>query len=310
MGILNRRSDLALDKDPLTRFLPWLIAFMVYLACLALAGMLALSQVADRWDKGITGSYTVQIPAAGSIDEDNRRAGLAMKLLGTNPAIASARVMPRSEALDLLEPWLGSRPDNAEETKAGAGSTGDFVDSLPLPVLIDVQLKPDADLDLDRLQRALSDVVADAQLDDHRVWLDRLLDFIATSELLALAILCLIGLAMAATVIFTTRTGLTVHEEAIQVLHLIGAQDVYIASQFARHAMQMALLGSILGLSLALPTLLGLQFLVGRLEVGLMPEVSFGLLEWILIPAPAVLATLLARLTARVTVLRDLARMP
>ena len=38
-----RRSDLPLDKDALSRFLPWLIAFMVFLAVMAMAGVLVLN---------------------------------------------------------------------------------------------------------------------------------------------------------------------------------------------------------------------------------------------------------------------------
>ena len=56
-----RRSDLPLDKDALSRFLPWLIAFMVFLAILAMAGMLVLNATASRWDQGIRGTLTVQV---------------------------------------------------------------------------------------------------------------------------------------------------------------------------------------------------------------------------------------------------------
>ena len=38
--MFTRRSDLPLDKDALSRFLPWLIAFMVFLAVLAMANAL------------------------------------------------------------------------------------------------------------------------------------------------------------------------------------------------------------------------------------------------------------------------------
>ncbi len=36
--MLARGADLALDDDPANRYLPWIVALMVYLAALALAG--------------------------------------------------------------------------------------------------------------------------------------------------------------------------------------------------------------------------------------------------------------------------------
>ena len=62
--MFTRRSDLPLDKDALSRFLPWLIAFMVFLAILAMAGMLVLNATASRWDQGIRGTLTVQVMPA------------------------------------------------------------------------------------------------------------------------------------------------------------------------------------------------------------------------------------------------------
>ena len=60
--MFTRRTDLQLDRDTLGQFLPWLIAFMVYLAILALAGMLVLDDIVRRWDKGMSGGHlTIEI---------------------------------------------------------------------------------------------------------------------------------------------------------------------------------------------------------------------------------------------------------
>ncbi len=133
--MLAHRSDLPLDRDALSRFLPWLIAFMVYLACLALAGMLILGAMAERWDAGVSGTLTVQIipsesPAAAP--KEARRIEAALKILRTTPGIAGAEVIGEGRIMALLEPWLGS-----------IGGSGD----LPLPRLIDVELKAGAEVD-------------------------------------------------------------------------------------------------------------------------------------------------------------------
>ena len=53
--------DLPLQRDVTGRFLPWIIALMVYLAILALAGSMVLSDMAQRWDKGLAGTLTIQV---------------------------------------------------------------------------------------------------------------------------------------------------------------------------------------------------------------------------------------------------------
>ena len=71
------------------------------------------------------------------------------------------------------------------------------------------------------------------------------------AELLALALTALIAGAAAATVMVATRASLAVHRETIELLHLIGAQDGFVARAFARRALGMGLRGGLIGLGLA-----------------------------------------------------------
>jgi cell division transport system permease protein len=104
--------------------------------------------------------------------------------------------------------------------------------------------------------------------------------------------------------------GLAAHERSIELLHLIGAQDSYVARQFQNHALSLGLRGGLLGLVCALPTLYLARMLLQRIDSGLLPELNFLAHEWsyfVLLPVAAALVTMLA---ARVTVLRTLARLP
>ena len=122
--MLGRRSDLPLDRDAISRFLPWLIAFMVFLAVLALAGSLVLGSMAARWDRGMSGTLTVQIaPSPPGADRGADRTARALKVLRATPGVARAEPIDEGRMLALLEPWLGS----------GVGAV-----ALPLPRLIDV----------------------------------------------------------------------------------------------------------------------------------------------------------------------------
>ena len=248
-----RRSDLPLDKDALSRFLPWLIAFMVFLAVMAMAGVLVLNTVAARWDRGVSGTLTVQIiPAENAVDDD-ARLQTVLKTLTETPEIERFETLGDDKLLALLEPWLG--------TSAGAKD-------LPLPRLVDVELKSGAKLDIDALSRRMEARVPGVSIDDHSIWLNRLVRLIRTVEGLASLVLVFIALSTIGTVVFTTRTGLALHRNAIEVLHFIGAQDSYVAAQFASRALTLGLKGGVIGLFLAVPSLLGIGVMAAKLESG------------------------------------------
>ncbi|MEK9725035.1 MAG: FtsX-like permease family protein, partial [Rhodospirillaceae bacterium] len=282
------------DRDEHSRFLPWLIAFMVFLSILAVAGMLVLNATASRWDAGVRGTLTVQVVPTADALADETRLNQVLTVLATAPEVARYDALDDSRLMRLLEPWLG-----------GGVEKGD----LPLPRLVDVELKQATDLTAADLGARLSEKVQGVTIDDHRVWLDRLVRMIETFEALALVLLLFIVLATVGTVVFTTRTGLAIHREAIEVLHLIGAQDAYIARQFARRALGLGIKGGLLGLFLALPTLWMLAHLAASLDDKLIPDIGFGPWHWGLLLALPVSVAMVAMTTAKVTVLRNLSRM-
>ena len=303
--MFTRRTDLQLERDSLGQFLPWLIAFMVYLSILALAGMLVLDDIARRWDKGMSGTLTVQIaPSPGNgvtnrtaqkaRKDDARRLQAILDLLRPTPGVARAKTLSEDKVMALLEPWLGK----------GALGTG-----LPLPKLIDVELENGVTIDIAALEVRLRAIAPGAVIDDHGVWLGHLVDLIQTVRALAFAVLVFIALATTGTVIFATRTGLAIHHEAIEVLHLIGAQDAYIARQFASRALMLGLRGGVIGLLLAVPTLWIISTLVSSLRSGYFPEFSLGLIHWAILACLPIVVALIAMISARLTVIKTLARM-
>lgn len=289
-----KRSDLPLDNDAHSRFLPWLIAFMVFLAVLAIGGILVLNATAARWDQGVGGTLTVQIAATEDPARDQNNLQEVLNVIAAASGIERYVIIEEEHMMTLLEPWLGSSAN---------------VNDLPLPKLIDVGLADEAQFDLKDFTRTLQARVPDATVDDHRIWLQRLVNLIRTVEFIAMAILVFIALATMGTVIFTTRTGLSIHKEAIEVLHLIGAQDSYIAGQFAARAMMLGLTGGLIGMALGLPALYLVGTLAESLEEAALPDLSFGPIEWAIFAIIPLCVAGLAMTTARSTVLRSLARM-
>ncbi len=296
--MLRRRLDIPLNRDGSVRFLPWIIALMVYLAGLALSGTLVLQAALDHWNRSLTGTLTVQVPPAEAGAPDPLPAVLAL-LRGT-PGVVSAEPLTRAATAKLIEPWLGSALTPEE---------------LALPRLVDLRIDPAAPPDLAALRTRLAAAAPGAALDDHRLWLDRLAALVMSIEATALAIVALIGGAAVLTVVFTTRAGLAVHHAVIEVLHLIGARDGYIAAQFQRQALELGLRGGLVGLLLTVLTLVGIGHagaataLFGE-DVRLLPSLRLALWQWPLLAALPLAAAVIAMLTARFTVLRALKRMP
>ena len=296
--MLNRRSDLPLKGDATSRFLPWMVALMVYLSAVAVAGAFVLGGLVSRWDHDVAGTLTVQVaPVPGEAGEmmTDERVRQALDLLRRTSGISSARALDKKQTLALLEPWLGS---------------AEVVKDLPLPRLIDVSVDADARVDLGDLAERLSHTVPGASLDDHRVWLSRLINLSVTTQWLAIGIVLLIGGVTSATVIYATRTGMAVHKGVIEVLHLIGAHDDYIARQFADRAFALAFAGGVLGVALAVPTLGAIGLAARRVEGGFMPSLSLSITGWVVIGLLPLAAGALAMYTARLAVHGTLARMP
>src|ERR1700690_560641 len=142
--MLRSRSDLPLSRDGSVRFLPWIIALMVYLASLALAGTLVVRDMVERWDRGLSGTLTVELPTAPLGGADDGAVALALKVLNATPGVLSVVPLDARRTAQLLEPWLGSGVDPAD---------------LPLPRLMDLRIDPGAGIDLAALGTRLDAVV-------------------------------------------------------------------------------------------------------------------------------------------------------
>jgi cell division transport system permease protein len=275
-----------------------IVAAMSFLACLTLGAVLTLSRLATEWTDGLSGSVTVQLLPSPQISPEDQLKE-ALRLVRQWPGIFSAAPLSRGEAAELLEPWLGE---------------GNVLDDLPVPQLIEVTLTPGRPVELEGLGKALADGVPGAHLDDHQRWNQELASFAASSEAVGWAVLLLIAVATFAIVIYATQSGLQAHREIVEVVHMIGARDVFIASEFQRHFLWLGVRGGLIGLALAAMTLLATSFLWDSREAPVgaqyLPQLVSAPHHYIwLLFVPAAIG-LIAMYTARFTVLRVIGRMP
>jgi cell division transport system permease protein len=296
--MFSRPVELQLHRDPSARTLPWIIALMVFLAGLALGGVLSLGTALERWDRGLSGTVTVQLLPPGPDDPlpgtFGDRLARTLEILQSTPGVLRAEALTDAEIAGLLEPWLGS---------------GKILQELPLPKLIDVTLDAAQRTNLVELEARLMAAVPGVSLDDHKLWLERLITFANSVKVVASGIVLLIGLATVTMIAFATRTGLAMHRDTIALLHTFGARDGYIADQFQAHAMRLGFHGGVLGTALAAVLLMAAGILVGRLDIGMLAGLSLKSQHWIAIAALPVATALIAMGAARITVLRKLARM-
>ena len=293
--MIGRVSDVPLGDDPASRYLPWTVGLLVFLATLALAVGMVLAAASDVWHENLSGTLTVQVPPQPeSGDSLDSRVGAALDILHKTKGVAVARRLSDQEMTNLLEPWLGSQALDLD---------------LPMPALIDVEVDSGAGIDVKALSRQLAKAVPGTVVDDHAVWLRRLADFARAAETVAFGVIVVILISAVSAVIFTTRTGLAIHRDVIELLHLIGAQDSYVARQFQAHALRLSAIGAGIGFAAGFVTVYALHVFSRGLGGGLLPDFSLTGLQWVVLVALPVAAIALVVLTVGVTVMRTLARM-
>jgi cell division transport system permease protein len=156
--------------------------------------------------------------------------------------------------------------------------------------------------------------VKGARLDTHRKWEAELTRMARALTVLSYSILMLISASAIAIVIFATRAVLQANRHIVDLLHLIGARDRYIARQIDGRFLRTGMLSGFMGVGMGLLTFLLLGLFGGGSESGVAaasrsllfsaPEIalwSYG----VLLTVP-IAATLICLVTARVTLMRRL----
>ncbi len=269
------------------------IALMVALGIMVLAGAAALRHVDVEWRHAMTDRWTVQLAPAdptrpvpqGDIDH-------AVTILKTIPGLLDVRAVQPSELRRLLKPWLQNDALTAE---------------LPLPALIDITV--DAGANTAPLAEQISAQLPDAKLDDHGSWTRGLIRLAKTGEVLGLTMFAAIALTAILTVAATARARLAINRPEIELLHRLGASEGYIARQFQAGAFQSSLWGAVSGSVVAGGGLAAL-LTVGRSEAPLIPQLQLAPPDWIALAAVPVGAVLLATFVARWTAQALARRLP
>jgi len=295
--MLRFRTDLPLDRDTTARFLPWIIGFMVYLAMIAATVALLVDHVTQRWQRDLSGQLTVELPGIAGEDTAQRqqRVDAAMEEITDTNGVVGTRLLDETEVKRLLQPWLGDQADQLGVT---------------LPDLVAVSLQPDIRPNLSELAERLQKVSPGAAIDDHAQFNAGALNFLRTIEVLALSLLGLVLVATAGVVAFVARAGLSIHRRIVEIVHLVGAHDSYVARQFQAQAFRYGFMGAFIGSLLAAATLLSAGVFAARGAAPMSAAVN-AFEPWMIWPLALIplAAVLIAMVTVRIAVLQALRRM-
>jgi cell division transport system permease protein len=262
---------------------PYVIAIMMFVMVVIAAAGLTLANAAQLVARGVESRYSVQIADGAA------KAPLALQALRGATGVASIRPVPEGEMRQTLERWLGP-----------AGAKAD----LPLPALIDVDLKPGASPDT--IATRVEKAVPGARFVAHGAMLGPMLRALNSLTWLAFALVALIALATAAAVVLAARGALDTNKATIEVMHGVGATDDQVARLFQRRIALDALAGGLAGSGAAAIVLL---LVAGGRGIWFDDFTGGALLEagdLALLAALPLLGTALATVVARFAVLRAL----
>jgi cell division transport system permease protein len=278
-----RPASLLPASDARDASLLFVVAVLCFLACLTALGVIASDRAARGWIGQVGGEATVIVRPRHGETPDAAAARAAEALAGV-PGVAEARALEPQKAYDLVKPWLGDIRD---------------LEDLPVPRLVTVTLDPKAPADAAQLAAALRAQDVDGSVDDHSLWIAGVRRSADLARAMGAGVFLLIALAAAAVVAFATRAGLAARRDVVEVLHLSGAGDDFIARLFQVRFARMAVLGGAIGAGAALAVGVLLRLAGGPQGVSPALPVAWADLLAVL-PCPLV-AALVAAVSARMT---------
>ncbi|MDR1008675.1 MAG: hypothetical protein LBL52_00280 [Rickettsiales bacterium] len=252
------KTDIALKSDINRGFLPFITAFMVFMACLVLATAITGGRLARGWDRRLHGSLIVQIlpniKAKNPQAELDERINVVKTILTQTPGIKSHGVISLAETQDMLKPFLG----DVRGARLG----------IPLPRIISVELSSAVMLDTPRLEAELKGYSSLIGIEASDAFAKDFKDALYASRLLLGMIVLLILSTIGITIAYATRAGLVNNRDAIEIMHMAGAENRYIASRLSNQLTRMAIAGGALGWLAAILAI----FAIGRYGAGIWPE--------------------------------------
>jgi cell division transport system permease protein len=284
---MSRAAPLLPREDAREAALFFVVCALCFLA--AFSGLVARAAyaAADAWTSEVAGEITIRV--RGTEADAQRAVAVVEQVQG----IASAHALTREESEELLKPWLG-----AAGIPAG----------LQLPRLIAADGVAGAG---DAVADALKNANINAAVDDHETWSADAKRATDTIGLVALSAVFLLGATGIAVIAFATHAAMLARRDIVELLHLSGAKDDFIAGLFERRFLMLGVQAGALGALLAFGAAAFILFAVRQTDeqAWLVPQLSLSLADGLILGLSPLVAGAASMFAANVTVKRSLSDM-
>ncbi|WP_084420714.1 cell division protein FtsX [Henriciella litoralis] len=285
---MSKPTPLLPESDAREAALFFVVAALCFLAVLATLIARGTYTAAHAWSAQVEGQMTVRLT-----ETDMRGADAAAELIEEVSGVDSARVLSREDLEVLLAPSFGP---------------GGIPEGIPLPVLIAVEVNGEAaDISTDinaELARAGYTGVAEA----HSEYAAEVRSALGTLRVAAIGMVILLAATAIAVIAFATHAALLARKDIVDVLHLAGAEDSFIARLFERRFWTLGLkagsAGSVAALAVTALIVFSAQSTASHSE--LLPRLSLDFWDLVILAVTPVIGGLASRFAAGGTVSQSL----
>lgn len=322
--------DIPLDQESGRRHMPVLMGLLVFLLIVVFTAAITIGSALHKWQNPGAQKVTIEIlengapmtvppPPAGVPSGEQSIAVIPKAVSGavpsatstipgnapidlekikstlkTIPGVLSFDVLDHEKLMLLLQPWVG---DTAN------------LNDLKMPILIDVELDPNIPFHVSEAHRVLSQIAPGIRIESHAKWQQTLVILARSLRTLSYIVIAFIALTIFVIVSLMTRASLNVHSDIINVLRLMGARNRYIASYFQNSSFWLCLKGGLMGLIIAIPTVIFMGWLSRHLGMPQFFTAEPGIASWVFIALLPVIIACIAMLVSRLAVIGTLMRL-
>lgn len=250
------------------------VAIMCALGCLAAMGASAGFRAADTWTSDLKSAMTVVVQNP----RDDAALARAATLIGKIDGVTNATAMSKERAKDLLKNY---------GTDMGA-----TLDALPAPRLIEVGIAANQSRVAERMEAVLKDGGFTGFVNDHSRFTGEVVRTSTVVRIIALSALLALIIAAISTIGFAARAALETRRDAVEILHLVGAHDAFVAREVQTRFLRLGLIAGGIGALVAGGIMLvGVAvFAIGATDLTSGAPLLAWTDAWILIVAPVVTA--------------------
>jgi cell division transport system permease protein len=233
---MSTRTDLPLSSDPSSRYLPWIIGLMMYLASLSIVIGLSINKMTYQWSEGLNNYLTLSLPLMPEGETEEKQNEIEFQIFQTihsTPGIKEVKSLSIKDSLD----QLGVGTFSEEDLKI-------------LPKILEIEIKDRNAFNAVQFSKSLKIISPDIQIEDHLHTKNVVYKIAQSTQTISFFIVSMIILGTISIIAFTSQMSVIIHRNVIEILYLVGATRSYIAKQFQKNACRIGFQGGMISIIL------------------------------------------------------------